>query len=87
MVRVGSWVTPSLTAAVSSLALGVGATVVFVDYHRAPQHHYPVAIEDAYAATLYVSVRNERFKVDSKHLAVRAKALAKISPLRRNFYE
>lgn len=48
----------------------VGATVVFVDYHRAPEHHYPVAIEDAYAATLYVSERNERFQVDSKRLAV-----------------
>jgi acetyl esterase len=55
---------------VSSLALGVPATVVFVDYHRAPEHQYPVAIEDGYATTLYVSERAERFRVDSKRLAV-----------------
>jgi acetyl esterase len=55
---------------VSSLATGAAATVVFVDYHRAPEHQYPVAIEDAYAATLYVSERAERFQVDSKRLAV-----------------
>jgi acetyl esterase len=55
---------------VSSLAAGVAATVVFVDYHRAPEHQYPVAIEEGYAAALYVSERAERFQVDSKRLAV-----------------
>ena len=54
----------------SSLAAGATATVVFVDYHRAPEHQYPVAIEDAYAATLYVSEHAEHFRVDSKRLAV-----------------
>jgi acetyl esterase len=55
---------------VSSIAAGVGATVVFVDYHRAPEHQYPVAVEDAYAATCYVSKRAERFQVDSKRMAI-----------------
>jgi acetyl esterase/lipase len=55
---------------VRSLAAGVAATIVFVEYHRAPEHQYPIAIEEGYAATLYVSERAERFQVDSKRLAV-----------------
>jgi acetyl esterase len=55
---------------VRSLAAGVAATVVFVDYHRAPEYQYPIAIEDAYAATLYVSEHAGRFQVDAKRLAV-----------------
>ena len=40
---------------VREIAVGAGAVVVFVDYDRAPEHRYPVAIEQAYAATRYVS--------------------------------
>jgi len=40
---------------VRELAVGADATVVFVDYDRAPEHRYPVAIEQAYAATRYVA--------------------------------
>src|SRR5262245_61569587 len=36
------------------IAAGVPAAVVFVDYDRAPETQYPVAIEQAYAATKYV---------------------------------
>src|SRR5262249_18259818 len=36
------------------LAVGTDATVVFLEYDRAPEHRYPVAIEQAYAATRYV---------------------------------
>ena len=39
---------------VRELAVGADATVVFVDYDRAPEHRYPVAIEQAYAASRYV---------------------------------
>lgn len=35
---------------VRELAVGADATVVFVDYDRAPEYRYPVAIEQAYAA-------------------------------------
>ena len=55
---------------VRDLAAGTGATVVFVEYGRAPEHQYPVAIEQAYAATRYVSERAEEFDLDSTHLAV-----------------
>jgi acetyl esterase len=36
---------------VRQLAAGAGAMVVFLDYSRAPEHRYPVAIEEAYSAT------------------------------------
>jgi acetyl esterase len=55
---------------VRELAVGANATVVFVDYDRAPEHHYPVAIEEAYAATFYVSEHAEEIGVDSTRLAV-----------------
>jgi acetyl esterase len=55
---------------VRELAVGIGATVVFVDYARAPEDQYPVAIEQAYAATTYVADHGEQFGIDSKNLAV-----------------
>jgi acetyl esterase len=50
--------------------VGANETVVFVDYDRAPEHRYPVAIEEAYAATSYVSDRAQEFGVDATRLAV-----------------
>jgi len=55
---------------VRELAVGANATVVFLDYDRAPEHRYPVAIEEAYAATCYVPEHPEEFEVDATRLAV-----------------
>ena len=55
---------------VRELAVGANATVVFLDYDRAPEHRYPVAIEEAYAATCYVTEHPEEFEVDATRLAV-----------------
>ena len=55
---------------IRELAVGANATVVFLDYDRAPEHRYPVAIEEAYAATCYVAEHAEEFKVDAVRLAV-----------------
>jgi acetyl esterase len=40
---------------VREIATGAQATVVFVDYARAPEAHYPVAVEQAFAATKWVA--------------------------------
>jgi acetyl esterase len=69
----GGWVIGDATThdrLVRELAVGTDATVVFVDYDRAPEHQYPVAIEQAYAATRYVSEHAEEFGVDSTRLVV-----------------
>ena len=55
---------------VRELAVGANATVMFVDYDRAPEHRYPVAIEEAYAATCYVSEHAQEFDIDATRLAV-----------------
>lgn len=52
------------------IAVGVPAAVVFVDYERAPESQYPVAIEQAYAATKYVVDHAQQFNVDPMRLAV-----------------
>src|SRR5262249_50332498 len=43
---------------------------VFLDYDRAPEHRYPVAIEEAYAAACYVTEHTEEFEVDATRLVV-----------------
>lgn len=55
---------------VRELAVDADAMVVFLDYHRAPEHRYPIAIEQAYAATRYISEHAEEFGVDGTRLAV-----------------
>ncbi|MDQ2842990.1 MAG: alpha/beta hydrolase [Acidobacteriota bacterium] len=55
---------------VRELAVGAEALVVFVDYDRAPEARYPIAIEQAYAATRYVSDHNEELGVDETRLAI-----------------
>jgi acetyl esterase len=52
------------------IAVGADATVVFVDYERSPEAHYPVAIEQAYAATKYVAEHGRELAVDPKRLAI-----------------
>lgn len=49
---------------------GVQAAVVFVDYTRSPESQYPIAIEEAYAATKYISENGNSFNINSSKLAV-----------------
>jgi acetyl esterase len=54
----GGWVVGSLDTydpLCRALAAAVPAVVVSVDYRLAPEHRYPAAVEDAYAATLWAS--------------------------------
>jgi acetyl esterase len=55
---------------VREIAVGAEAAVVFVDYGRAPEVRYPVAIEQAYAATRYVSENGASLRIDPLRLAV-----------------
>jgi len=55
---------------VREIAIGAGAAVVFVDYDRAPEAQYPIAVEQAYAATQHVSENAKALNVDASRLAV-----------------
>src|SRR5260370_23415517 len=55
---------------VREIAIGAQATVVFVEYARAPEAHYPVAVEQAYAATQWIATNDASIQVDASRLAV-----------------
>src|SRR5215471_12939221 len=55
---------------VREIAVGAGAAVVFVDYDRSPEARYPVAIEQAYAATCYLVDHSADLRIDPLRLAV-----------------
>ena len=55
---------------VREIATGAQATVVFVEYARSPEVHYPVAVEQAYAATRWVAENGATIKVDPTRLAL-----------------
>lgn len=52
------------------IANGSQAAVVFVDYVRSPESQYPIAIEEAYAATKYISENANSLNLNSSKLAV-----------------
>jgi acetyl esterase len=55
---------------VREIAVGAQATVVFVEYARAPETRYPVAAEQAYAATQWIATNGASIRVDATRLAV-----------------
>ena len=69
----GGWVLgdfPTHERLVRDLVVGSGAAAVFVNYTPSPEAHYPVAINQAYAATQWVAEHGKEIHVDGKHLAV-----------------
>lgn len=51
-------------------AVGANSVVVSVDYRLAPEHPYPAAVDDVWAATRWVADHAEEFGADSSRLAV-----------------
>lgn len=58
----GGWVLGSIETAhrpCATLARESGCTVISVDYRLAPEHRFPAAVEDAWAATTWVSAHGQ----------------------------
>ena len=55
---------------VREIAVAVHAAVVFVAFGRAPEAQYPIAVEEAYAATEFVVNNADSLKLDGTRLAV-----------------
>ena len=69
----GGWVLgdfPTHQRMVRDLVVESGAAAVFVNYTPSPEAHYPVAINQAYAATKWVAKNGASIGVDGKRLAV-----------------
>jgi len=47
-----------------------GCAVVSVDYRMAPEHRFPLAVDDAMAATRWMRAQAQALKVDASRLAV-----------------
>jgi len=69
----GGWVTGNLDTSDNlcrMLSSRAPAVVVSVDYRLAPEHCFPAAVDDSYAALEWVSRNAERLDVDSSRVAV-----------------
>lgn len=69
----GGWVLgdfPTHERLVRDLVVQSGAVAVFVNYTPSPEARYPVAINQAYAATKWVAAHGDEIGVDGQRLAV-----------------
>jgi acetyl esterase len=69
----GGWVTGDKEThdrLVREIAVGAQAAVVFVEYSRAPEARWPVAIEEAYAVTKWIFETGKLINVDPLRIAV-----------------
>jgi acetyl esterase/lipase len=69
----GGWVLgdfPTHERIVRDIVVASGAAAVFVNYTPSPEAHFPVAINQAYAATKWVAAHGSEIGVDGHRLAV-----------------
>ena len=69
----GGWVlydADSYDRLLRELAVGTGAAIVFVNYSRAPEARYPVAIEQCHAATNWIAAHAAELQLDASRLAL-----------------
>ncbi|HLG73159.1 MAG TPA: alpha/beta hydrolase [Chloroflexota bacterium] len=69
----GGWVLGNLDTHAGNcrnLAQHAGCTVIAVDYREAPEHRFPAAADDAYAAAAWAAANAAELGVDASRLAV-----------------
>ena len=57
-------------SSIRALAKGANTIVVSVDYHQAPEHPFPAAVDDAFAAYKWVLEHAKEFAGDTDNIAV-----------------
>lgn len=55
---------------VRDLVIESGYACVFIEYSRSPEAKYPIALNECYAATKWVSEHGDEINVDGKRLAI-----------------
>jgi acetyl esterase/lipase len=55
---------------VREFAVGTGAAVVFVEYDRSPEAHYPVALEQGYATAQWIQREGAEYGLDPERMAI-----------------
>lgn len=55
---------------IREIANGANAAVVFVNFTRSPEARYPVAVEEAYAATKYIAENGKSLNLDPSRIAL-----------------
>lgn len=55
---------------IREIADGAKAAVIFVEFSKSPEAKYPTAIEEAYAATKYISENGKNFNINPDKLVV-----------------
>jgi acetyl esterase len=88
----GGWVIANLDVyepSCRALCNAADCIVVSVAYRQAPEHKYPAAVEDAYAATQWVMANVKRWNGDPSHVAVAGESaggnLATVACLKARF--
>jgi acetyl esterase len=69
----GGWVVCDLDThdvVCTAIANRAGSTVIAVGYRLAPEHKFPAAVIDSYAATAWVAANAEQLGIDAKRISV-----------------